>query len=131
MPRKILIVEDESLIGWSMASALGRAGYDPRVVECAEDAVEVIRGGGIELLISDYRLPRMGGLDLAVRVKEISPTLPVIMLCADEELCGAGIASAGEIDYFIDKPFQLNDIVTLVGGILESSILIKSPGHEN
>jgi two-component system response regulator QseB len=131
MPRRILIVEDESLIGWSMANALGRAGYDPKVVECGEEAVEAVRGGGIDLLISDYHLPRMGGLDLATRVKEIAPFLPVVMLCADEELCGAGIASAGEIDYFIDKPFQLNDIVTLVRGIFESSILIKSPGLEN
>jgi DNA-binding NtrC family response regulator len=119
MPHRILIVEDESLIGWSMANALGRAGYNPEVVECAEDAVEKIRGGGIELVISDYRLPRMGGLDLAARVKEISGTLPVIIISADEELGPEEIDSTRKIDYFIDKPFNLNDIVTLVGDILD------------
>ena len=122
MPRRILIVEDESLIGWSMASALGRAGYEPMVVECAEDAVEKIRNGGFDLVISDYRLPRMGGLDLAARVKKISRSLPVIIISADEEIDSTEIASTREIDYFIDKPFNLNDIVTLVSGILDPRI---------
>lgn len=130
MAHRILIVEDESLIGWSMANALGRAGYDAEVVECGEDAVEKIRGGGIELVISDYRLPRMGGLDLAARVKEYSRSLPVIIISSDEEMGSAEIDSTRGIDYFIDKPFNLNEIVTLVGDILEphGSNLIKSPG---
>jgi DNA-binding NtrC family response regulator len=133
MSHRILIVEDESLIGWSMANALMRAGYEPEVVACGEDAVEKVLGGGIELVISDYRLPRMDGLDLAARVKEISHTLPVIIISADEELGAAEIDSSSGIDYFIDKPFNLNEIVTLVGDILEpsSSNLIKHSGPEN
>jgi len=119
MAHRILIVEEESLIGWSMANALGRAGYAPEIVECAEEAVEKVRRGGIELVISDYRLPRMGGLDLAARVKEISGTLPVIIISADEELGSAKIESTSQIDYFIDKPFNLKEIVTLVGDIFD------------
>lgn len=133
MSHRILIVEDESLIGWSMANALGKAGYEPEVVECGEDAVEKIRGGGIELVISDYRLPRMDGVDLATRVKEISRTLPVIMISADEELGTEEIDPDRSIDYFVDKPFNLHEIVTLVGNILDppASNLIKSRNPEN
>jgi DNA-binding NtrC family response regulator len=133
MSHKILIVEEESLIGWSMANALGRAGYEPEVVECGEDAIEKIRAGGIELVISDYRLPRMDGFDLAASVKKISRSLPVIMISSDEEIPSAKADAATNVDYFIDKPFNLSEIVSLVSDILEHSgpNLIKShsPRH--
>ncbi|HLF15066.1 MAG TPA: response regulator [Bacteroidota bacterium] len=118
---KILIVEDEPLIGWSMANALGRAGYDAEVVDCGEDAVDKIRRGDYELVISEFCLPRMDGLDLAARLKKISRALPVILISANEDLSGADIDSVQGIDYLIDKPFNLNEIVTLVGDILDRS----------
>ena len=132
MSHKILIVEEESLIGWSMANALGRAGYESEVVECGEDAINKIRRGGIEVVISDFHLPRMGGLDLASRVKAISRSLPVVIIGADDEIGGIGSETAGTIDYLIEKPFNLNEIVTLVGEILEhsGSNLINSPGAD-
>ncbi len=129
---KILIVEDESLIGWSMANALDRAGYATEVVDCGEDAVEKVRAGTFELVISDFRLPRMDGFDLAARLKKLSKALPVIMISAHEELESAEIDSSHGIDYFIEKPFNLNEIVTLVGTILDptGSELIKSNGSK-
>ena len=74
----------------------------------------------------------MDGLDLAARLKKISHALPVIMISAHEELESAEIDSAQGIDYFIEKPFNLNEIVALVGTILDptGSELIKSNGSE-
>ena len=133
MPHKILIVEDESLIGWSMANALGKAGYEPEVVQSGEDAVEKVRGGGIELVISDYRLPRMDGLDLASRVKAISGAVPVIIVSAEEEITNPGPGSVRSVDAMVGKPFNLAAIVTLVGEMLNSSPsdVRKSPVPEN
>jgi DNA-binding response OmpR family regulator len=132
-PHKILIVEDESLIGWSMANALGRAGYEPEVVDCGEDAVKKVTAGGYDLVISDFRLPRMDGLDLAARLKLVSHTLPVVMISSHEELGASEIDPSRGIDYVIEKPFNLNEIVALVGEILQaaSSDLRKSEGSDN
>lgn len=130
--RDILIVEDDSLIGWSMARALGTAGYNPVVVDCGESAMEKIRGGGYECVISDFRLPGMDGLDLAGRVKEISASIPVILLTSHEELSPDDVDSRGGVDYVIEKPFNLSEIVRLVGVIVRpgSSNLIKGSGSD-
>ena len=111
---KILIVEDESLIGWSMANALGKAGYDPEVVECGEDAVERVRRGGYGLVISEFRLPGIDGFDLAAKLKRISGGLPVVIISAHEDLGSAEFDTVKGIDRFIEKPFNLNDLVRLV-----------------
>ncbi len=103
-----------------MANALGRAGYPTEVVDCAEDALERIRKGGYDLVISDLRLPGMNGPDLASRIYGISGKIPVILIGAREELGVGGIDSSCP-DYFIEKPFNLNEIVAIVGAILKST----------
>jgi two-component system nitrogen regulation response regulator GlnG len=130
---KILIVEDESLIGWSMANALGKAGYDPEIVDCAEAALEKLSRGCYRLVISEFRLPRMDGLDLAARIREISGPLPVVIISAHEDLGSAELDTAIGIDRCIEKPFNLNDLVDLVGEILHTapSNLRTSHGPEN
>ncbi len=130
--RDILIVEDDSLIGWSMARALGTAGYNPVVVDCGEAAVEKIRMGAYECVISDFRLPGMDGLALAGRVKEISASIPVIIISSNEELSPEAVDASRGVDYVIEKPFNLGEIVRLVGDIVEpgSANLINGSGFE-
>lgn len=131
LPRRILIVEEESLIGWSMANALRRAGFDPEVVDCGEVAVERVRSGGIDLVISDSRLPGIDGLNLAAKVKAMARALPFIIIGSREEQ-GPAETDAG-IDHFIEKPFNVREIVVLVGEILQpaDSNLRNTPSPEN
>lgn len=130
--RNILIVEDDSLIGWSMANALGRAGFNPVVVECGEAAIEQVRGGSYQCIISDFRLPGMDGIDLAGRVKALSDSLPIIIISAHEEISADQLESALEIDYFVEKPFNLAEIVNLVQMVTgpENPNLITGSGSE-
>src|SRR6185503_15832209 len=100
--RKILIVEDDELIGWSMAYALGRAGFDPEVVDCAEAALGKIAAGGYGVVISDFTLPRMDGLRFTAGLRTISPSLPVILMSAREEICLPEAESNAKIDFFIE-----------------------------
>jgi two-component system response regulator AtoC len=118
---KILIVEEESLLGWSMVNVLARAGYEPDVVECGDEALMKMSTGGYDLAIIDYRLPGMDGLELAARIKKISTALPVIMITTQEDLNDVELSSAPAVDCIVEKPLKLTEIVMLVGSILESS----------
>ncbi len=115
----ILIVEDDSLIGWSMAKALGKAGYNPVVVGCGETAMEIVRSGECECVICDFQLPGMDGLDLAGMVKQKSSSIPVIIIGSHDEMSVEQAASTPEIDYFVEKPFNLSQIVGLVATLVE------------
>jgi len=118
--KKILIVEDEALLGWSMANALGRAGYDPDVVECGEDALRKFNEGPVDLVISDYHLPGMDGLELAVRIKTISGRTPLVLAIEHGEESLEEVGKSRMVDYFVEKPFNLNFMVSLVRKILNS-----------
>jgi two-component system response regulator HydG len=115
---KILIVEDESLIVWSMVNALGKAGYDSDVVECGEDAVDKFTAGGYDLVISDIRLPRMDGIDLAGKIKSLSSGTPVVIISGHEELEDRDVASSRTVDRCLEIPFNVNDLVDLVDQLL-------------
>lgn len=123
---RILIVEDESLIGWSMANALRKAGFHCDVVDCGEIAMQKIQEVPFDLIISDIRLPRMNGLDLAERVKSHSETTPVMIVSAGEDVGHGDLESDNRIDYFLEKPFNLKDMVARVHEILE-----RADHHKN
>ncbi len=117
---KILIVEDETLLGWSIANALERAGYEPDVVGCGEDALRKINDGSVDLVISDYHLPGMDGLELAVRIKTISRRTPLVLAIEHGEDSLEELGKSKMVDYFVEKPFKLTFMVSLVREILDS-----------
>ncbi|HSH30363.1 MAG TPA: response regulator, partial [Thiohalobacter sp.] len=80
----MLIVEDEPAIREMVAFALGRAGLQYREVETAGAAQVAIADEQPDLILLDWMLPDMSGIDLARRIKkdELSAAIPVIMLTA-------------------------------------------------
>lgn len=110
----ILIVEDESLIGWSVANTLKRAGYRVSVVESGEEALERINSTQFDLIITDFKLPKISGFEVATYVKSIYPKIPVVMMSAYEESKTLLTMFTNKIDYYIQKPFTLSEIQTIV-----------------
>ncbi|MDI6767274.1 MAG: response regulator [Bacteroidota bacterium] len=111
---KVLIVEDESLIGWSVANTLKRAGYRVTVVETGEEALEIINSTQFDLIITDFKLPKISGFEVATHLKTIYPKVPVVMMSAYEESRAMLSMFKPKIDYFIQKPFDMSEIATIV-----------------
>ena len=113
---RVLIVDDEPLIRWSLAETLEDAGHAVAEAGSAETAVEVLTGGAgpFDVVLLDYRLPDSNDLNLLATIRQRSPRSAVIMMTAygtPEVAQGALALGAYRI---VPKPFEVHDIPDLV-----------------
>ncbi len=120
MPANILLVEDESAIQELIAASLSRAGH--RVVRAsdAEAAQRLLRDALPDLVLLDWMLPGMTGIELARRLRadERTRAIPIIMLTArgEEQDKVAGLESGA--DDYITKPFSPRELAARITAVL-------------
>lgn len=118
--KKILVVEDEQAIRDMVGFALSRAGFELVEAEDAREAQERLEDGLPDLVLLDWMLPGMSGIDLARRLKrdEYTRDVPIIMLTArGEEDDRVGGLEAGADDY-VTKPFSPRELVARIKAVL-------------
>jgi two-component system phosphate regulon response regulator PhoB len=107
-----------------IAMGLGRAGYDVRHAESAEDAQAAIRLNCPDLVLLDWMLPGQSGLDLARRLKRDAATrdVPIIMLTArgEEEDKIRGLETGA--DDYITKPFSPRELTARIKAVLRRTL---------
>jgi len=116
---RILVVDDEKFIRDILADFLGMEGYVVRTAEDGADAAEELRRNRYDMVISDLKMPRMGGLELLKAVGQDSPgTLTVIMTGFGTVETAIDAMKRGAYDYIL-KPFKVEEIVHIVQRGLE------------
>ncbi len=122
---RILVVDDEHLIRWSLEQSLKKQGYEVTTAASGEDALKQVQEEAPELMLLDIQLPGMDGLSVLQRIKEIDGEIIVIMVTALGILETAVKAMRlGAFDY-INKPFNLDELSIIVKKALETSQLRK------
>jgi CheY-like chemotaxis protein len=114
--RTILLVEDEPAVRQLFAQALSRAGYHVYEARNGEEAVKVFdqHGGAIDLLLTDMRMPYMGGAELAQHLRGKRASLK--LLC----ISGYPGSLTGEVPGdFLAKPFSRDDLLNMVREVLD------------
>ncbi len=77
--KTVLLVDDDEAVRGMMAIALEHLGCDVLTAEGAEDALQIMTGcPAIDLIITDIRMPKMSGIDLAERVRELHPNVSLL-----------------------------------------------------
>ncbi len=118
--KNILIIEDEAAIREMVSFALGKAGFNLREASDAAEAEELMAEQLPDLILLDWMLPGMSGIELARRFKrdEYSRQVPIIMLTArSEEDDRVGGLEAGADDY-VTKPFSPRELVARIKAVL-------------
>jgi DNA-binding NtrC family response regulator len=117
----ILIVDDEPTTSWALAEGLADDGYTIDTFRSAEDAWAWLQDGRSDLVIADFQLPGMTGLELARKLKRGRHAQPVIIVTAYgtpetlRDLKGAGVAEC------FPKPFAMDGLRRSVRRALETS----------
>jgi len=120
---KIMVVDDEHLIRWSLEQNLKKQGYEVCTAGTGEDALRMAREEQPELVLLDYHLPGINGLEVLQRLKEIDEDILVIMVTAQGGLeTAVNTMRHGAYDY-INKPFNLDEMAIVIRKALENSDL--------
>jgi DNA-binding NtrC family response regulator len=120
---RILVVDDEYLIRWSLQQELAREGYEVTAAEDGESALRHFRESPPDLVLLDIQLPGIGGIEVLQKIKAADPETVVIMITAYGMVDTAVAAmKAGAYDY-LNKPFNLEGVKLAIRKGLETSRL--------
>lgn len=126
---KLLVVDDEHLIRWSLEQNLSKQGYEVLTAGSGEEALKLIRDESLDLVLLDIQLPGINGLDVLEKAKELDEDLIIIMITALGVLETAVKAMRmGAYDY-ISKPFNLDELAITVKKALETGELKREVAH--
>ncbi len=126
--RRILLVEDEEDIRSLIAMHLRRVGYSVDEVSDGEQALSRFQAGRFDLLILDWMLPGLSGLDIARRVRsgDHQPSVPVLMVTARVEPADIVMGLEAGADDYVTKPFELPVLIARVRALLRRSEISES-----
>lgn len=118
----ILVIDDEQLIRRSIAKRLSVAGYNVLEAEDGRTAIERANAG-VDLAILDYRLPDLDGLTILKQLRQLDSDVLVILLTAYASVDTAVEAMKLGAYHFMNKPFDLEALATMVEQALETTRL--------
>ena len=116
----ILIADDDTAIRTVLNQALARAGYAPRATGNAATLWRWVSQGEGDVVITDVVMPDENAFDLIPRIKKLRPDLPIIVMSAQNTLMTALTAAEKGAYEYLPKPFDLNEVVAVVGRALSA-----------
>ncbi|HYM31138.1 MAG TPA: sigma-54 dependent transcriptional regulator [Candidatus Cybelea sp.] len=118
MPHTILLVDDEPKMREVVGVALEEMGYRALTADSGKAALDTLEREDVDLVLSDLRMPGMGGRELLAEVKRRKPDMPVILITAYSTVKDAVQAiKEGAFDY-IGKPFEIEELTATIANAL-------------
>lgn len=129
---RILVVDDENLVCWSLAKMLKRSGHQVDIANNGAEALTKIETFSPDMMILDSCLPDMNGLDVLSECKLISPSLPVIVMTSNYHSDLAFQAFRLGAEDYIGKPFNIDMVERAVQKIFVKKDMEKDvvPGQQ-
>ena len=115
---QILLADDDAAIRTVLNQALSRAGYDVRSTGHAATLWRWAAQGEGDIIITDVVMPDENAFDLLPRIKKVRPELPIIVMSAQNTFMTAIRASERGAYEYLPKPFDLKELVAIVGRAL-------------
>ena len=114
---RVLVVDDEPLIRWSIGEALGEKGYSVVEAGTARAAIEEVLASSqpFAVILLDLRLPDSDNLSLLTRLHDLAPDARIILMTAHGTGEVAEEAHARGAFGFVNKPFEMSAMASLVG----------------
>ena len=127
MAWRVLVADDDPEICTLIKAILARGPYDVTLCEDAESAlVHIQRDEPYDLLISDFMLPGISGIELITQVRQNRPTaqIPIVMISGHNNYAMDARAKAAGANAFLNKPFTLSQLRTTVHQLLTDPLSV-------
>jgi two-component system NtrC family sensor kinase len=120
-PQRVLVAEDDPAVRTMLQRLLRDAGFEVRTAKHGDEALGMAlrTSGEFDLVVTDVRMPVMDGLELARRLRERWPGLPVLYISGYDVELSAGSLRAGSRDSLLRKPFDLDELLREVTRLLD------------
>lgn len=115
---RLLLIEDDTLLGEGLQEALRRAGYTVDWLQDGQHALDALRDGGFDLAVLDLGLPRLDGQRVIRQARSAGATLPVLVLTARDAVIHRVEALDGGADDFLAKPFDPAELLARLRALL-------------
>ena len=122
----ILVVDDEPQITRVLRTTLSAQGYDIRVANDGEMALEIMKDWSPQVIITDLAMPHLDGVQLCRRVRATSDVPIIVLSVRDQERQKVEALDAGADD-FVTKPFNINELLARVRASLRRSPKADQP----
>jgi two-component system alkaline phosphatase synthesis response regulator PhoP len=116
---RILLVEDEENLAVGLEYNLTEEGYDVKWAKNGKEAVNFYESEKFELVILDIMLPYINGFEIAERIRNSDPRMPILMLTAKTESADRIKGLEKGADDYLTKPFHLDELLLRVKGMLK------------
>lgn len=121
MSGKILLVEDEELIGTTVKMSLEGAGYEVQWSVNGQEALRIVEGAFFDLILLDISLPEVDGIEVLTKLREQCINSPVMMLTARSDVPTKVKALEKGADDYLPKPFDVKELIARVQAQLRRS----------
>ena len=123
MGKRILIIDDEKAIRWSLGEALTNVEYEVDEAASGSAGIKRFEDDPADCVILDLKLPDIDGIKVLRKIRDMDDAVPVIMMTAYGEIETAVQAIKGGAYDFIQKPFQLDKMKIAIRNALETSVM--------
>jgi DNA-binding response OmpR family regulator len=127
---RILLVEDEETLAVGLEYNLTEEGYIVKWAKNGREAIEFFESNEFDLIILDIMLPYVNGFEVAERVRNTDPKMPILMLTAKTESADKVKGLEKGVDDYLTKPFHLQELLLRVKGMLKRKSWYSSGSHK-
>jgi DNA-binding NtrC family response regulator len=125
---KVLVVDDDRIVGQSFNRVLSEKGYDVSTALDGEEALRKVGSTGYDMVFTDIKMPGMDGLEVAKRIKEMNPWMPVVIVTGYGTEANESRAEEVGVSGFLRKPLSPEVIEWITQKTLKESMeTVASP----
>jgi DNA-binding NtrC family response regulator len=118
MEKRVLVVDDDQVVGKSFERVLTNKGYKVDTALSGREAFEKYAGGDFDMVFTDLRMPGQDGLEVARRIKEMNPWLPIVVVTGYGTQEAEASAKAIGVSEFLQKPLTPSIIEEVAARIM-------------
>lgn len=123
----VLVVDDETLICWSLRSALMNKGFEVITATSFKDGIREIYSRNFDVLIADLKLDESDGFNVIMEARNKNPLIKTIIITAFGDDNSRYKADELDVNLFVEKPLNLSEIVQSVSLLIKK----KNPPYPN